>query len=148
VQPEYRIAPGDLLEVTVSDLVGENQFYPLPLRVLDDGAIRLPLAGPVAVSGLSFPEAEQLLFATYSSPGLLKKPLVTVALRDTRKLRVYVLGAVNKPGQYELHANEGDLLNALVAAGGLTSDAGTVIEIRRRVMTDAPLARSEGKSRE
>ena len=148
VQPEYRIEPGDLLEVTISDLVGENQFSPLPLRVLEDGTIRLPLAGPVAVSGLSFPEAEQIIFATYSSQGLLKKPLVTVALRDTRKFRIYVLGAVNKPGQYDLHANESDLLSALVAAGGLTNDAGTVIEIRRRVQTGATLARRESKSRE
>src|SRR5262249_11006097 len=27
VSPEYQIQPGDLLEVTISDLVGENQFY-------------------------------------------------------------------------------------------------------------------------
>jgi len=134
VQSEYRIQPGDLLEVTISDLVGENQFYPLPARVLTDGTIRLPLVGPVAVVGLSFPEAEQTIFATYSSQGLLHKPLVTVTLRETRKIHIYVLGAVNKPGQYELTANECDLLTGLVAAGGLTPDAGTIIEVRRRVV--------------
>jgi protein involved in polysaccharide export with SLBB domain len=133
---DYQIHPGDLLEVTISDLVGDSQFYPLPVRVLEDGSVRLPLAGPVTVAGLSFPEAEQVIFATYSSQGLLKKPLVTVALKDTRKVRVFVLGAVNKPGQYELNAGESDMLSALVAAGGLTTDANTVIEVRRRVQTD------------
>jgi protein involved in polysaccharide export with SLBB domain len=133
---EYQIHPGDLLEVTISDLVGESQFYPLPVRVLEDGSVRLPLAGPVTVAGLSFPEAEQVIFATYSSQGLLKKPLVTVALKDTRKIRVFVLGAVNKPGQYDLNAGESDMLSALVAAGGLTTDANPVIEVRRRLQAD------------
>jgi protein involved in polysaccharide export with SLBB domain len=133
---EYQIHPGDLLEVTIADLVGENQFYPLPVRVLEDGAIRLPLAGPMTVAGLTFPEAEQMIFATYSSQGLLKKPLVTVSLKDTRKIRIFVLGAVNKPGQYDLNSEESDLLSALVAAGGLTGDANPVIEVRRRVQTD------------
>jgi protein involved in polysaccharide export with SLBB domain len=133
---EYQIHPGDLLEVTISDLVGESQFYPLPVRVLEDGSIRLPLAGSVTVAGLSFPEAEQVIFATYSSQGLLKKPLVTVSLKDTRKVRVFVLGAVNKPGQYELNAGESDMLSALVAAGGLTTDANPVIEVRRRMASD------------
>jgi polysaccharide export outer membrane protein len=133
---ESQIHRGDLLEVTISDLVGESQFYPLPVRVLEDGTIRLPLAGQVSVAGLTFPQAEQVIFASYSSQGLLKKPLVTVALRDTRKVRIYVLGAVNKPGQYDLNASDSDLLSALVAAGGLTSDANPVIEVRRRVLGD------------
>jgi polysaccharide biosynthesis/export protein len=129
---EHQIHAGDLLEVTISDLVGQGQFYPLPVRVLEDGTVRLPLTGPVTVAGLSFPEAEQSIFAAYSSQGLLKKPLVTVALRETRKVRVFVLGAVNKPGQYELPASDSDLLSAVVAAGGLTGDADPSIEVRRR----------------
>jgi len=143
---EYQIHPGDLLEVTISDLVGENQFYPLPVRVLDDGSIRLPLTGPVTVAGLTFPEAEQTIFAAYSSQGLLKKPLVTVSLKDTRKVRIFVLGAVNKPGQYELNAGDSDLLSALVAAGGLTNDANPVIEVRRRMQADHNA--SAGRQRE
>jgi polysaccharide biosynthesis/export protein len=129
---EHQIHAGDLLEVTISDLVGQGQFYPLPVRVLEDGSVRLPLAGAVTVAGLNFPEAEQSIFAAYSSQGLLKKPLVTVALRETRKVRVFVLGAVNKPGQYELPASDSDLLSAVVAAGGLTGDADPSIEVRRR----------------
>ena len=140
---EHQIHAGDLLEVTISDLVGQGQFYPLPVRVLEDGTIRLPLAGSVTVAGLGFPEAEQVIFATYSSQGLLKKPLVTVALRDTRKVRVFVLGAVNKPGQYNLAASDSDLLSAVVAAGGLTNDADPVIEVRRHTPNDRNAARSD-----
>lgn len=133
VSSEFHIHPGDMLDVTVSDLIGENVFYPVPTRVLEDGTVRLPLVGPVVLAGMSIPAAEQSIFAAYSSQGVLKKPQVTVALRETRKVRVYVLGAVNKPGQYDLNATEGDLLSALVNAGGLTQEAGTIVEVRRRL---------------
>jgi polysaccharide export outer membrane protein len=133
VPPQMKIQPGDMLDVTVSDLIGENQYYPVPTRVLEDGTVRLPLVGSVTLAGLSLPGAEQAIFAAYCSQGILKKPQVTVALRETRKVRVYVLGAVNKPGQYDLNANEADLLSALVNAGGLTQDASTIVELRRRM---------------
>ncbi len=133
VAPQMKIQPGDMLDVTVSDLIGENQYYPVPTRVLEDGTVRLPLVGSVTLAGLSLPGAEQAIFAAYCSQGILKKPQVTVALRETRKVRVYVLGAVNKPGQIDLNANEADLLSALVNAGGLTQDASTNVELRRRM---------------
>jgi len=140
IPSEFHIHSGDMLDVTVSDLIGENQYYPVPTRVLEDGTVRLPLVGAVTLAGLSIPGAEQAIFASYSSQGMLKKPQVTVALRETRKVRVYVLGAVNKPGLYELNATEADLLSALVSSGGLTQDAGTVVELRRRLTSgSAPL---------
>jgi protein involved in polysaccharide export with SLBB domain len=138
VPAQQRIQPGDMLDVTVSDLIGENAYYPVPTRVLEDGTVRLPLVGVVTLAGLSLPGAEQAIFAAYSSQGFLKKPQVTVAWRETRKVRVYVLGAVNKPGLYELNATEGDLLSALVNAGGLTQDAATTVEVRRRTTPASP----------
>src|SRR5579864_9543205 len=49
VEAEPRIQPGDLLEVTVSDLASENAAYPMPVRVQGDDTIRLPLVGSVPV---------------------------------------------------------------------------------------------------
>jgi polysaccharide biosynthesis/export protein len=72
VTSEFHIHPGDMLDVTVSDLIGENQFYPVPTRVMEDGTVRLPLVGPVTLAGLSIPAAEQTIFASYSSQGMLK----------------------------------------------------------------------------
>jgi protein involved in polysaccharide export with SLBB domain len=137
IQSEFHIHPGDMLDVTVSDLIGENAYYPVPTRVMEDGTVRLPLVGGVTLAGLSIPGAEQAIFAAYSSQGMLKKPQVTVALRETRKVRVYVLGAVNKPGLVELNATEADLLSALVNSGGLNQEAGTVVEVRRRLTSNS-----------
>jgi protein involved in polysaccharide export with SLBB domain len=138
VEVEQRIQPGDLLEVSVSDLASENAAYPIPVRVLADGTVRLPLVGPVPVGTLTLQEAEQAIFASYTTQGYLRKPQVLVSLRDTRKVHVYVLGAVNKPGQLELKAIESDLLTALVAAGGLTREAGSHLQIYRRIVSHAP----------
>jgi polysaccharide export outer membrane protein len=44
---------------------------------------------------------------------------------------VTVIGAVEKPGVYNLPRGSSALLGALVAAGGLTEEAGTEVEIRR-----------------
>jgi len=137
VHSRYLIQPGDLLDVAVSNLVGEGQAYPVPTRVQPDGSVRLPLVGSVTVANLTLPEAELGVFASYASQGVLKDPQVVVALHETRKVRVFLLGAVKSPGQYDLNGNENDLLSALVAAGGLTSDAGTVVEIRHRAVADA-----------
>jgi protein involved in polysaccharide export with SLBB domain len=136
VHSRYVIRPGDLLDVSVSNLVGESPAYPMPTRVLDDGTVRLPLVGPVSLCDLTLPQAEQCVFAAYSSQGVLNKPQVVVALRETRKVRVHVLGAVKNPGQYELGGDGSDVLSALVASGGLTADASSVLEIRRRIVTD------------
>ena len=44
--------------------------------------------------------------------------------------RVTVVGAVKKPGVYEIPRGSSDLLAAIVTAGGLADDAGTEVEIR------------------
>ena len=128
------IGPGDLLDISVSNLAGENQGYPVPVRVGDDGCVQLPLVGPIIVNNLTLPEAEQTIFVQYSCQGILKRPQVVVSLRETHKVRVYVLGGVKNPGMYELNGKEADLLSALVSAGGLLPDASSAVDIRRRVV--------------
>jgi polysaccharide export outer membrane protein len=51
-------------------------------------------------------------------------------LKDHKTNQVSVIGAVEKPGTYTLPAVNSDLLSALIAAGGLTEDASTIVEIR------------------
>ena len=63
--------------------------------------------------------------------GQFVDPNVAVLL-DTRKSnRVTVVGAVEKPGTYELPSSSSDVLGAIVMAGGLAKNAGTIIELRR-----------------
>jgi len=124
------IYPGDVLEVTIATGMEEKSPESWPLRVSDAGAIDLPLVGTIRVAGLLLPDAEQLVRHECISRRLYRDPLVSVLLRKRKSIRVTIVGAVQKPGTYELPAVNSDLLAALIAAGGLNEKASTIVEIR------------------
>ncbi len=124
------IYPGDVLEVTIATGIEEKSPESWPLRVSDGGDVGVPLVGAVHVAGLLLPDAEQLIRHECITRRLYRDPQVSVLLRNRKTIRVSVVGAVAKPGTYELPAVNSDLLAALIAAGGLTEEASTIVEIR------------------
>ncbi len=124
------IYPGDVLEVTISTGLEEQSPDSVPLRVSDAGDVGVPLVGQVHVAGLLLPDAEQVIRRECITRRLYRDPQVSVLLRNRKSIRVSVVGAVAKPGTYELPAVNSDLLAALIAAGGLTKEASTIVEIR------------------
>lgn len=108
---EYRIAPGDVLQVFVwrePDLSRE-------LRVRPDGYVSAPLLGDLfAVS--KTPKRLAAEFAQALS-AYVNNPVVTVTLGSSSILRFYVLGKVNKPGEFPLIGRT-TVTQALALAGG------------------------------
>lgn len=122
----YLIQPGDVLQVSVwkePDLQGEVLVRP-------DGGLSFPLAGDLDTRGLS---VEGLT-------GELKKrlaryipdPVVTVAVKQAGGNRIYVLGKVNRPGEFPL-VGPIDVMQALSLAGGTTpfADVNAITILRR-----------------
>lgn len=109
---DYRIGPKDLLEITVFELPELNQT----VRVSEDGSITLSLLGRVEVAGLTAQELEKRL-AMLLDQQFTKGAHVTVFIREYQK--VSVIGAVGKPGMYEL-VGPTTLLQVIAQAGGLT----------------------------
>lgn len=132
------IYPGDVLEVTIATGLEEKSPESWALRVSDAGDVGVPLVGAVHVAGLLLPDAEQMIRHESITRRLYRDPQVSVLLRNRKTIRVSVVGAVAKPGTYDLPAVNSDLLAALIAAGGLTQDASTIVEIRS--MPDAASA--------
>lgn len=124
------IYPGDVIQVTVATGLEEKTPESWPLRVLDNGEVNVPLVGPVRVVGMLLTDAEQAIRHESIARKVYRDPHVSVLLRDRKVIRVTVVGAVENPGTYELPAANNDLLHALVAAGGLTEEASTIVEIR------------------
>jgi polysaccharide export outer membrane protein len=120
---DYRIGPKDLLEITVYELPELNQT----VRVSEDGSITLSLLGKVEVAGFTAQELEarlaQLLDQKYT-----KGAHVTVFIKEYQK--VSVIGAVGRPGMYEL-VGPTTLLQAIAQAGGLTAQAMNEIYVYR-----------------
>lgn len=121
---DYRIGAKDLLEIAVFELPELNQT----VRVSEDGSITLSLLGKVEVAGLTAQELEKKL-TTLLDQQFTKGAHVTVFIKEYQK--VSVIGAVGRPGQYEL-VGPTTLLQAIAQAGGLTAQAMNELFIYRR----------------
>jgi len=94
----------------------------LPRLVVDDhGAILMPYAGPVVVTGLTPNQAAGAI--RQALRGRIADPQVIVTTISSPRNSVVVIGEVGKPGRYPLTANSDRLLDALASAGGPTKPA-------------------------
>ena len=113
----YKLGPGDRLRITVfgeATLTGEYQ-------VTDDGTVAVPLIGNVPAAQGSLVALRDAI-QTRLAAGYLKDPRVSVEVLAYRPY--YILGEVNKPGQYPFVVNL-RLDQAVAAAGGFTYRANT-----------------------
>jgi len=131
---EYRIGPKDLLEVTALSVPEITKFV---VRVSEDGKITLPLLGEVDINNLTTSEVENKIGRQLLEKKMVLKPQVTVFIQEFRSKRVSVLGAVEKPGPFELLGRQ-TVLSVISQAGGLTRDAGNeIIVIRQPAVGDS-----------
>ncbi|HRQ72847.1 MAG TPA: polysaccharide biosynthesis/export family protein [Phycisphaerales bacterium] len=130
---EYRVGPGDSLDVIAFDLVLENQREQYLLLVDNRGYIDVPQLGAIYVNGMTVPELRGKLEAAASR--LVRNPLIQVTVAAPRQRSYNVLGAVNGPGPYLVPDTEHRLLDALTAASGFAETATYIYVIRQ-----APLA--------
>ncbi len=127
--PSELLHPGDLVQVTIVTGLETDEPVNWRLRLADDGTVNIPLLGPVRIGGLVPTQAEQVVHDESISRGKFVNPNVSVIMLARRSHRVTVVGAVSKPGTYDLPAHNSNVLAAIVAAEGLTEDAGTMLEI-------------------
>lgn len=113
----YVLGSGDKIKVTVfgeDNLSGE-------FDVDGSGLVRLPMIGTMLVGGLTARGAEAAITQALAA-GYIKNPRVTVTVANYRPF--FILGEVNKPGEYP-YQNNMNALNAIALAGGFTGKAVT-----------------------
>jgi len=128
----YVLGPGD--EVSVWAL-GVEEIGAHPIRIDLNGYMDVPMAGHIKAGGLTIDQLREQLVQELSRQ--LKKPQVTVSVTELRSQPVSVMGAVNKPGVYQLQGQK-TLLEVLSLAEGVKSDAGNSVRITR-VLSEGPL---------
>ena len=126
VSGEYRVGPGDVLDIRVFEVEELSK----PVVVSPGGTISLPLIGEVVVGRMAALEIEARLKRLYEID-LLRDPQINVSVREFRSQPVSILGAVERPGVYQLQGRR-RLVEVLAMAGGLTAEVGDVITISRR----------------
>ncbi len=118
---EYRVGPGDVLEITVFEEKELNRV----VRVSSEGYIAFPLVGKIKVKGLTPLEIADLLTRELAADYLVN-PQVGVFVKEYVSRYVEVMGKVASPGRYNL-TGEANLTSVLSRAGGPTKEAGRTV---------------------
>jgi protein involved in polysaccharide export with SLBB domain len=113
---EYRLAPGDLLSIKFWGNPELNEDVP----IRPDGAISLAYVGDVQAAGRTPAELDADLTQRYT--GELRRPRISVLVREFNSQRIFVGGEVSKPGMLPIKGPE-TLVQALQEAGGLLATA-------------------------
>ncbi len=118
---EYRLMPGDVVEVSV---FGIDELQNLTGTIDARKKVNLPLVGSVKLGGLTVPEAKKVLEKVFKE--YVEDPKVSLEIKEYNGYRISVLGAVNKPDVYSLKGSR-TVLDAIALAGGLRKDASKTV---------------------
>ena len=114
----YRLGVNEEVRVIT---FGEQQLTG-QFRIDDRGDIAVPLLGPIPAKGRTTDELQQSIEKRLKDKGIMQQPSVLVDIVSYRP--VFILGEVNKPGQYPYQPGM-TVLTAVAIAGGFTYRAVT-----------------------
>lgn len=123
----YRLGPEDVLQVSV----WKDEHLTREVVVRPDGMFSFPLVDDIQAEDRTVEEIRDDLVKRLTK--YIPNPNVSVAVAKVMSYKVYVIGRVNKPGEYVI-GHYTDILQALSLAGGLTPFAAeNNIKVMRRV---------------
>ena len=122
----YTVKPGDLLSISVWKEPDLQQ----PALVRPDGSFSFPLVGEVDAKGKTVADLNKAMSQKLAK--YISDPVVTVSIQEIKGNKVYVIGQVNKPGEFIMNPTV-DVMQALSMAGGTTPFAalGDITILRR-----------------
>lgn len=112
----YGLKPGDTLEISV----WREPDMTRDVRVRPDGGISFPLAGDMMVAGQTAEQVRTELNTRLRR--FISEPEVSVSIKETGGNTFYVIGKVNKAGEFPLRGAV-DVMQALSMAGGTATFA-------------------------
>jgi polysaccharide export outer membrane protein len=112
----YALQPGDVLQVSVWNEESLN----LQVLVRPDGGFSYPLAGEIEAQGKTTEQVRAELANKLST--YIPDPEVSVSLIQVAGNKVYVVGKVQRPGEFVMNKDL-DVMQALSLAGGTTTFA-------------------------
>lgn len=112
-EEDFVIGYGDRLHIAVWG----QEDLDRDVIVQPDGKVALPLVDAVPAVGLTVDALRQELDKRYME--FIREPTVSVTVVEIKSLKIYVLGEVNSPGEFDLLSYT-DVLQAIAKAGGFT----------------------------
>lgn len=126
VRSTYVLGVHDQITVRMTELEETEKN----IRIAPDGYINLPMIGRIHAAGLTVDQLETELVENLKK--FVRKPQVSVEVKEFHSQPVSVIGAVNKPGVRQLEG-EKTIVEMLSEAEGLNKDAGHTVKITRRM---------------
>ncbi|MEI8196371.1 MAG: polysaccharide biosynthesis/export family protein [Phycisphaerae bacterium] len=124
---EYALVAGDAVNVSIFELLVPGQEYTKQLRINELGYINLQNVGNIQVGGLTPSQVEQKIAQMLIEQKILPAqpgPQVSVQLLESRAKVFSMLGAVARPGTYNILANDFRLLDAVAMGGDIPVQPG------------------------
>jgi polysaccharide export outer membrane protein len=112
-QSGYIVKPGDILEISV----WKEPDLQRQVLVRPDGAFSFPLVGQVDARGKTVLELNKIVSERLSK--FIADAVVTISVQQINGNKIYVLGQVNKPGEFIVNPSV-NVMQALSMAGGMT----------------------------
>jgi polysaccharide export outer membrane protein len=139
ISPAQRltVAPGDSLKVRIFERYGGNIFPTIQgqsadlgiQRVAEDGTIKVPVVGVVAVGGLDLNQIERRIVQQLGNK--VQEPEVIVEFDAPRTHTVSVSGDVKSPGRISILEDVRTIVDAINKAGGpLASGPGAANQLQ------------------
>jgi polysaccharide export outer membrane protein len=130
--PAYQVKPGDVLEISV----WKEPDLQRQVLVRPDGGFSFPLVGEIDARGKSVAELTKLVSDRLSR--YISEAVVTVTVQEIKGNKIFVIGQVNKPGEFIVNPSV-NVMQALSMAGGLTPFA---------AMNDIKILRRDGTTQQ
>jgi len=123
---DYVLHPGDVIDVSIFELMFPGEPWIQVRRVSHEGQIRLPqVTQDIVAAGKTTRELEKHIEEVLKAEQIQMDPTdVTVLLRDPRGMAYNILGYVGAPGNKRIPRPNFRLLDALGVAGGMTPVGG------------------------
>jgi protein involved in polysaccharide export with SLBB domain len=117
-ESDYVFMSGDVVSISVFELLQEGVQYVNNYVVTETGKISVPEVGVIQAAGMTETQLEDQI-RRILSPSILKEPSVTVTLARSQRRAFSVLGdGVPLPGRYLIPRYDFRLTDALATAGG------------------------------
>ncbi len=151
VAHEYRMGPGDVVEVTIHELIAAGAIASETRRISELGFISLPILKRVELAGLTVMQAEERIADLLEERGILPDPIVAVVLREERQRYFHIVGFISRQGAIPIPRTDFRMLEALSYAGSLPEEVEKVYVIRdggEAPTVEAPSAESKPSAAE
>ncbi|HKS54275.1 MAG TPA: polysaccharide biosynthesis/export family protein [Steroidobacteraceae bacterium] len=114
----YTVKPGDTLEISV----WKEPDLQRTVLVRPDGQFSFPLVGEVDARNKTVAELNKTVSDRLTK--YISDAVVTISVQEIKGNKIFVLGQVNKPGEFIVNPSV-NIMQALSMAGGMTPFAAT-----------------------